>query len=108
MIPLVQTRASLVLRAIFALDVVSRPPFLLMLFRESHYNSPMHTKYRKTLTGNVNNMPKINARTDVCVLKSVNFLQRCSKATVWEAMIVGGFSEEEQQDRAKQGSNEFM
>jgi hypothetical protein len=47
-------------------------------------------------------MPKINARTDVCIIKSVNFLQLCPKVTVPEAMIVGGFSEKEQQDCAKQ------
>ncbi len=73
-----------------------------MLFRESHYNLPTLAKYCETLTGNVNNMPKINAYTDVCILKSVNFLQRCPKVTVREAMIMGGFSEEEQQDRVKQ------
>jgi hypothetical protein len=47
-------------------------------------------------------MPKINARADVRVFTAVAFLQRCPKATVLEAMKVGGFSEEEIYDRAKQ------
>ena len=47
-------------------------------------------------------MPKINARADVCVFTTVAFLQRCPKATVLEAMKVGGFSDAEIYDRAKQ------
>ncbi len=47
-------------------------------------------------------MPKINARADVRVFTAVAFLQRCPKATVLEAMKVGGFSEEEIYDRVKQ------
>ena len=47
-------------------------------------------------------MPKINARADVRVFTAVAFLQRCPTATVLEAMKVGGFSEEEIYDRAKQ------
>jgi hypothetical protein len=56
----------------------------------------------KSLTGKVLNIPKINARADVCVFTTVAFLQRCPKATVLEAMKVGGFSDEEIYDRAKQ------
>ena len=47
-------------------------------------------------------MPKINARADVRVFTAVAFLQRCPKATVLEAMKVGGFSDAEIYDRAKQ------
>ncbi len=36
------------------------------------------------------------------VFTAVAFLQRCPKATVLEAMKMGGFSEEEIYDRAKQ------
>ena len=59
-------------------------------------------KVREPLTGKVLNMPKINARADVRVFTAVAFLQRCPKATVLEAMKVGGFLEEEIYDRAKQ------
>jgi len=58
-------------------------------------------KGREPLTGKVLNMPKINARADVCVFTTVAFLQRCPKATVLEAMKVGGFSDAEISDHAK-------
>jgi hypothetical protein len=59
-------------------------------------------KGREPLTGKVLNMPKINAQADVCVFTTVAFLQRCPKATVLEAMKVGGFSDAEIYDRVKQ------
>jgi len=59
-------------------------------------------KVREPLTGKVLNMPKINARAVVRIFTTVAFLQRCPKATVLEAMKVGGFSEEEIHDCAKQ------
>jgi hypothetical protein len=65
----------------------------------SHILTP---KGREQLTGKFLNMPKINARADVCVFTTVAFLQRCPKATVLEAMKVGGFSDAEIYDRAKQ------
>jgi hypothetical protein len=92
MIPLVQNQDIIGLACHICTRCCIYAAIFVDAFSVNHIISPRHAKYCETLTGKFDNMPKINARTDVHVIESVKFLQRCPKATVQEAMIVGNVS----------------